>query len=154
VGCFLLYKYTQIWYNIKQMKRTGKVQKRGSNMRKKILTAVVAIVFGGQVAIAQCDCLGGTIIFTEDPLILAEEDVDFHTEVDEVYFDAGECVVFLTFPDGMSSSYREATGHEVQKLTLSAQVAEHPAFAGLPAEVTLAEVSSAAAAVCWPALTN
>jgi len=123
-------------------------------MRKEILTAAVVATLGGHTAMAECDCLG-TIVFTEDPLILAEEDTDFHTEVDEVYFKAGECVIFLTYPDGVTSKYREATGHEVQMLTLSPQVRQHSAFAGLPAEVTLAEVSSAAAAVCWPSsLTN
>jgi hypothetical protein len=116
-----------------------------------ILTLTAALAATAGIALAECDCtvtFGPPIVFTEDPLVFAAEDVNYHAIVEEVYFDAGECVVFINYPDGLTSTYTEAAGYEVHKLTLAAHVAAHPAFLGKPSELTLSEVAGAAADVC------
>lgn len=118
-----------------------------------ILFSMMGTAFAQSVDDTDCDCtvaMGPPIVFTEDPLILADEGVSFHAVVEEVYFDAGDCVVFINFPDGATSTYQEATGHEVHRLKLAPHVAEHPAFAEYGAELTLSEVASGAADVCSP----
>lgn len=131
------------------MKRHRIVPKRGSKMQKIILAMVAASLFT-QSAIAECNCMGGTIVFTEDPLIFVEEEVNFHVEIDDVDPRDGECLIFITYPDGLTASYPEATGHDVRKLTVAPKLREKSAFSGLPPEVTLAQASSAAAELCWP----
>lgn len=130
---------------------------------QKFFGAVLAILlFSSFSAAAQsaedtdCDCtvtLGPAIVFTEDPLIIAEAGIDFHAVVEEVYYDAGECVVFINFPDGATSTYQEVTMggmYEVHRLKLAPHVAAHPAFAPYGDELTLSEVSIGASDVCSP----
>jgi hypothetical protein len=119
-----------------------------------LFTCISTIIGATSVMADDADCctvtVGPMIVFTEDPIILAGDGVDFHANVDEVYFDAGDCVVFIDYPDNTTSTYPETSEFQVHRLTLSPHVAAHPAFAKYGTELTLSEVATAAAEICSP----
>jgi hypothetical protein len=116
---------------------------------------ILSSLFAFSAFAEECDCgvtvtMGPPIVFSEDPILLVDGSFGFHAQVDEIYFDAGECVVLVTFPDGDTAAYTEASGHEVRRLKLAPHIAAHPAFAGMGGELTLGEVSAGAAKICSP----
>ncbi len=125
-------------------------------MRTILRAAVFGSILAGVSAnagVAECDCevsVGPAIYFSEDPLVLADENVPYHSRVEEVYYDAGDCVVYIELvEEGQPETYQEGA-HEVKKFTMLPHVRQHPAFANLPAELTLTELTQAAREVCFP----
>jgi len=127
-----------------------------------IIVAVLVFFFAFVTtasAQSECNCtvtVGPPIVFTEDPLILESESDPHYFMVEEVFVDVGECVIFISYQTGITSTYNEVTKgglYKVHKLRLSERVTkEYPAFAKYPTEteLTLSEVMNAAVDECLP----
>ena len=106
---------------------------------------------------AECNCtvtVGPPIIFSDDPLILANEvGVTYHTEIyHEVKYLGGKCFVPVEYLDGVTKAYQGIDGYLFHRITFSPPMSPSadPALRLFSVDLTLDEVLGLVSDICPP----